>query len=69
SEIGSLRSAYYSLVERSGWTSSYRKGKLRVLVEGSIVPELSGRIVKEVVGGVRIYRNYLSLSIPLGWWV
>ena len=68
SEIGSLRSAYYSLVERSGWTGSYRKGKLRVLVEGSIVPELSGRIVKEVVGGIRIYRNYLSLSIPLGWW-
>ena len=69
SEVERLRESYYSLIEREGWTNSSRKRKVRVLTEGSVIPrKIEGRILEEHVDGVKIYRNYLALTLPMGWW-
>ena len=69
SEVGCLKDAYYSLLERCGWTNSSRKKRVRVLAEGSIIPrKFEGMMLKESVDGVEIYRNYLALTLPLRWW-
>jgi len=68
SEVEVLKDAYYILFERSGWTNSSRKKRMRVLAEGSIVPRIEGKMEVDCVNGVKIYRNYLALILPVGWW-
>lgn len=69
SEVRCLKDAYYSLLERDGWTNSSRKRRRRVLAEGSVIPEkIEGRMLEESIDGIKIYRNYLALTLPMGWW-
>ena len=69
SEVECLKDAYYSLLERGGWTNSSKKKRVRVLVEGSVIPgKIEGRMLEESVDGIKIYRNYLALTLPMGWW-
>lgn len=69
SEVEILKNAYYSLLEKGGWTDSSRKRRVRVLVEGSVLPKgMEGRILEDQVDDVKIYRNYLALTLPMGWW-
>ncbi len=69
SKVEILKDAYYSLLEKSGWTNSSRKRRVRVLVEGSVLPEgMGGIILEDQIDGVKIYRNYLALTLPMGWW-
>lgn len=68
-EVQKLRNARYVIVSRGGWTENNRKRKLRAIAEGSILPcDIKGRLVKEVVNGRLVYRNYFALTLPLGWW-
>jgi len=67
-EVQKLGKARYIIAERGGWTENSRKRKLRVLVEGSILPcDVKGRWVVEMVNNLEIYRNYLAFTLPIGW--
>jgi len=70
SEVEILKDAYYSLLEKSGWTNSSRKSRVRVLVEGSVLPKgIDGKILLEdYIDDIKIYRNYLALTLQMGWW-
>ncbi|RLI82084.1 type III-A CRISPR-associated RAMP protein Csm4 [Archaeoglobales archaeon] len=68
-EYSHVAKGLYEIEERGGWYDFYgrykRKGKVRVLKEGSILPtKLRGKVV-EVNG---IYRNYLAFILPLRWY-
>jgi len=69
-EVHKLKNAQYLIGERGGWTENTRKRRLRVLIEGSILPsDIRGRLVEEKVSDERkVYRNYRALVLPLGWW-
>jgi len=68
SEIEALKNGYYSLLNRTGWSLKREKRMVRVVVEGSVLPyRVNGRILEEYMDGIKIYRNYLALTIPLRW--
>lgn len=72
-EIHKLKNAQYSIGERGGWSENDRKKKLRVLIEGSVLPcDMVGKWIEEDIRNKnnkrKVYRNYRALILPLRWW-
>ena len=69
-EVKKLAKSWYKIEEKGGWTGNYRKKKLKMLTEGSVLPrDVEGRMIKEkLCDKIEIWRNYLALILPLKWW-